>query len=725
MVTESCGKGKSSLIMISKDYLLKLPESSTVTSIISASCKCVSSTITSTLSIPGKCVRLTASIISNTVSLPRKCVRSTASVISNTASLPVKCLREIRSQTLLVWHYIQDAEEILRRRNAEGHILQREWNEMLSCQDIETVDQSTVHGDLHVSEDNKMISFQPACPGERVEWPCALAKKLASGKHCWILEVGEKSSWAVGVASETILKNLSIPEFCEEGYWYIKLFKGKKFQAFSSSITDLSQKPRKIAVYLDFDKSELLFVDMETQMTIHKFKQQFSEKLYPVFSPGIHDKGPLILQSISQKVSSSLHPQHDVKETLGKLTSLLLQLPFVALLLQPQNDVKEILGKFTSLLLQLPFDVKKILGKFIFLLRQWPNEVEEILRRWNPEGFVLETEWNEMLTSQDIEEVDPRTTHGDLHVSEDNKRISFQENVKCPGGRAEWPCALAKMLTSGKHCWILEVGEKSSWAVGVTSESVSSIPDSCKEGYWYIKLFKGKKFQAFSSSVTDLGKKPKKIAVYLNFDKGELSFVDVEERVIIHRFKEQFSEKLYPVFSPGIHDKGPLIMQPVCQKDVKETLRRFTSLLLQLPFEVEEILRRWYPEGFVLETEWNEMLTSQDIEEVDPRTTHGDLHVSEDNKRISFQENVKCPGGRAEWPCALAKMLTSGKHCWILEVGEKSSWAVGVTSESVSSIPDSCKEGYWYIKLFKGKKFQAFSSSVTDLGKNPKKSQCI
>uniref|UniRef100_A0A8C4RHM3 B30.2/SPRY domain-containing protein n=2 Tax=Erpetoichthys calabaricus TaxID=27687 RepID=A0A8C4RHM3_ERPCA len=359
-----------------------------------------------------------------------------------------------------------------------------------------------------------MISFQAKCPGGRVEWPCALAKELESGKHCWILEVGEKSSWAVGVASETILKKMSIPDSCKEGYWYIKLFKGKRFQAFSSSMTDLSQNPKKIAVYLDFDKSELLFVDLETQITIHKFKEQFSEKLYPLFSPGIHDKGPLILQSVSQK------------------------------------DVKETLGRHTSLLLQLLFDVREILGKYISLLYQRQND---------PERFTLDT---------DIETVDRNTAHGDLHVSEDNKRISFQGNVKCPGGRAEWPCALAKELESGKHCWILEVGEKSSWAVGVASETILknlSIPDSCKEGYWYIKLFKRKKFQAFSSSTTDLSQKPRKIAVYLDFDMGELSFVDVEKHVVIHRFKEQFSDKLYPVFSPGIHDKGPLILHSIPQ----------------------------------------------------------------------------------------------------------------------------------------------------------------
>ncbi|XP_051778325.1 E3 ubiquitin-protein ligase TRIM11-like isoform X12 [Erpetoichthys calabaricus] len=509
--------------MTPKDYLLKLPESFTVTSIISALFKCVRSTITCTLSIPGKCVRLPESFtVTSIISALFKCVRST---ITCTLSIPGKCVRELN-------HYNQDAEEILRRYNAEGYIVQREWNEMLTCQDIETVDRSRVNNDLHVSEDNKMISFQAKCPGGRVEWPCALAKELESGKHCWILEVGEKSSWAVGVASETILKKMSIPDSCKEGYWYIKLFKGKRFQAFSSSMTDLSQNPKKIAVYLDFDKSELLFVDLETQITIHKFKEQFSEKLYPLFSPGIHDKGPLILQSVSQK---------DVKETLGRHTSLLLQLLF---------DVREILGKYislfrqrpnASLLLQLLFDVREILGKYISLLYQRQN---------------------------DIETVDRNTAHGDLHVSEDNKRISFQGNVKCPGGRAEWPCALAKELESGKHCWILEVGEKSSWAVGVASETILknlSIPDSCKEGYWYIKLFKRKKFQAFSSSTTDLSQKPRKIAVYLDFDMGELSFVDVEKHVVIHRFKEQFSDKLYPVFSPGIHDKGPLILHSIPQ----------------------------------------------------------------------------------------------------------------------------------------------------------------
>ncbi|XP_051778336.1 E3 ubiquitin-protein ligase TRIM39-like isoform X23 [Erpetoichthys calabaricus] len=396
--------------MTPKDYLLKLPESFTVTSIISALFKCVRSTITCTLSIPGKCVRLPESFtVTSIISALFKCVRST---ITCTLSIPGKCVRELN-------HYNQDAEEILRRYNAEGYIVQREWNEMLTCQDV----------------------------------------KETLGRHTSLL------------------------------------------------------------LQLLFDVREIL----------GKYISLLRQRL------------------------------NDVKETLWI---------FFSLLLHPQNDVREILGKYislfrqrpnASLLLQLLFDVREILGKYISLLYQRQND---------PERFTLDTEWNEMLTSQDIETVDRNTAHGDLHVSEDNKRISFQGNVKCPGGRAEWPCALAKELESGKHCWILEVGEKSSWAVGVASETILknlSIPDSCKEGYWYIKLFKRKKFQAFSSSTTDLSQKPRKIAVYLDFDMGELSFVDVEKHVVIHRFKEQFSDKLYPVFSPGIHDKGPLILHSIPQ----------------------------------------------------------------------------------------------------------------------------------------------------------------
>uniref|UniRef100_A0A3Q1J2G4 Ig-like domain-containing protein n=1 Tax=Anabas testudineus TaxID=64144 RepID=A0A3Q1J2G4_ANATE len=49
---------------------------------------------------------------------------------------------------------------------------------------------------------------------------------------------------------------------------------------------------------------------------------------------------------------------------------------------------------------------------------------------------------------------------------------------------------------------------------------------------------------------------PQRVGVYLNYDSGELSFYNVEDRSVIGSLTANFTGEVFPLFNPGKHDKG-------------------------------------------------------------------------------------------------------------------------------------------------------------------------
>ncbi|XP_039602986.1 zinc-binding protein A33-like isoform X2 [Polypterus senegalus] len=181
------------------------------------------------------------------------------------------------------------------------------------------------------------------------------------------------------------------------------------------------------------------------------------------------------------------------------------------------------------------------------------NEVEE-------KGIVLNSVWDSYLKNEaDISL--PEAEHLDISESADSLHVRLSQNTQ---GQDNWPCITGAALSPGRsHYWEVEVGEKSSWAIGVASESKREskcIPDTPEGGFWIIRLCKGKSLEAVSNKVITLqNEKPRKVGVYLN--GNYMSFYNTEVKQRIQRFEIKQSQTLYPVFSPGLHDRGPLIIK--------------------------------------------------------------------------------------------------------------------------------------------------------------------
>ncbi|MGH0162411.1 UNVERIFIED_CONTAM: hypothetical protein FKN15_042598 [Acipenser sinensis] len=183
--------------------------------------------------------------------------------------------------------------------------------------------------------------------------------------------------------------------------------------------------------------------------------------------------------------------------------------------------------------------------------------------------------WQQICKAKTEVTLNPDTAGPGLAVNVDDSLVKFTGERE-----AEWPSVLGReVFTSGRHYWEVEVGEKGYWAVGVSTHPEEKIiPEKPEEGYWLVRLSaRWRKYEAVGKSLVThpppslqesqsplpltLEHKLYKVGMYLNYGKGELSFYniyDADNRYAMHTFKYNFTEVVYPVFSPGCHDKAPL-----------------------------------------------------------------------------------------------------------------------------------------------------------------------
>ncbi|XP_069044375.1 zinc-binding protein A33-like [Lepisosteus oculatus] len=195
-------------------------------------------------------------------------------------------------------------------------------------------------------------------------------------------------------------------------------------------------------------------------------------------------------------------------------------------------------------------------------------------------GLSVLTNPGDPISTADVT-LDPNTAHPKLILSEDGKQVR-QGNTRqdLPDNPERFDCCVNVLgkdgITSGRHYWEVEVGEKTVWDLGVTRESSSRKGKnilSPQYGYWTVILRNGNEYQACddSSVLLPLSQKPQKVGVYVDYEGGQVSFYNVDNRSHIYTFTASFTEKLFPYFSPGPHQGGansaPLIICPVSHTD--------------------------------------------------------------------------------------------------------------------------------------------------------------
>ncbi|XP_076695892.1 pyrin [Callospermophilus lateralis] len=172
--------------------------------------------------------------------------------------------------------------------------------------------------------------------------------------------------------------------------------------------------------------------------------------------------------------------------------------------------------------------------------------------------------------------LDPATAHPNLVFSDDMKSVKLGNKDE---RQSDSPERFDNCITlgspsffSGCHYWEVEVGDKTAWILGVCEASVcrkGSMTLSPENGYWVV-MMKQNEYLASTCPPTrlQLRKTPRRVGIFLDWKKGDISFYNVTARSHIYIFTGfSSSGPLQPIFCPGKHDggknMGPLTICPV------------------------------------------------------------------------------------------------------------------------------------------------------------------
>ncbi|XP_064177215.1 zinc-binding protein A33-like [Anguilla rostrata] len=179
--------------------------------------------------------------------------------------------------------------------------------------------------------------------------------------------------------------------------------------------------------------------------------------------------------------------------------------------------------------------------------------------------------WEKMLEMVQYTPVvlDPNTARVTLSLSDDLTTVRHTgREQKYPDNPERFkPCVDvlgSEGFTSGTHSWEVKVGNKSAWTIGVVKESISrkgNITCDPKRGFWVLMLRNGNEYRASGAADLTMRIKPQSIRVQLDYDRGEVSFFDSSDMSVIYTFKDTFTERVFPYFSPYLKkdkNEGPL-----------------------------------------------------------------------------------------------------------------------------------------------------------------------
>ncbi|XP_032444883.1 E3 ubiquitin-protein ligase TRIM21-like [Xiphophorus hellerii] len=178
-----------------------------------------------------------------------------------------------------------------------------------------TLDPNTANPYLVMSDDGKTVRCSdvtqvlPDKP-ERLSAFGILGKQsFSSGRFYYEVEVKGKTKWELGVVQESIDRKGENAICPENGYWAVWL-RNSHYRALTGPSVPLVlvSELQKVGVFVDYDEGLVSFYDAEAAHLIFSFTScNFSEKLYPYFSPCPSDGGknsaPLIISSISHTLN--------------------------------------------------------------------------------------------------------------------------------------------------------------------------------------------------------------------------------------------------------------------------------------------------------------------------------------------------------------------------------------------------------------------------------------
>ncbi|KAF4009569.1 hypothetical protein G4228_001178 [Cervus hanglu yarkandensis] len=240
--------------------------------------------------------------------------------------------------------------------------------------------------------------------------------------------------------------------------------------------------------------------------------------------------------------------EREAKEICEQLKESVLQMT------QQRETLKEMYRELTGMChkpdVELLQDLDNVLETTDLAQIQKPQPVNPELPSWPVSGFL------NMLNNFRVNNVLSRTTTVH-HVILDDASVLFEDDH--PGGSRQprgGACAVswgAWAFTSGRHYWELDVAQSSSWVLGVCKSIFTrdtSISIGAEEAFFLCSTKVNSQYILSTTSppLVHFVKRPLgKIGVFLDYDKGTVSFYDVFRSSLIYTsLPSAFSSPLIP-----------------------------------------------------------------------------------------------------------------------------------------------------------------------------------
>uniref|UniRef100_A0A8C1KH03 Nuclear factor 7, ovary-like n=1 Tax=Cyprinus carpio TaxID=7962 RepID=A0A8C1KH03_CYPCA len=161
-------------------------------------------------------------------------------------------------------------------------------------------DEDTAHPSLQLSrnktqviESDKMTKY--TCDAKRfLQCVNILATEgFQSGRHYWEVDVSNNPKWDLGVALESVNRQVRVKLCPENGYWTLRLRNGSQYSAGTQPWTPLTvmTPPSRIGVFLDFEERKVSFYNADNMVLLCSFSNGPRGKAFPFFSTCLSERG--------------------------------------------------------------------------------------------------------------------------------------------------------------------------------------------------------------------------------------------------------------------------------------------------------------------------------------------------------------------------------------------------------------------------------------------------
>lgn len=161
-------------------------------------------------------------------------------------------------------------------------------------------DEDTAHPSLQLSrnktqviESNQMTSY--LCDTKRfLQCVNILATEgFHSGSHYWEVDVSNNPKWDLGVALDSVNRQVRVKLCPDNGYWTLRLRDANQYSAGTQPWTPLTvmTSPRRIGIFLDCEESKVSFYNADTMTLLYSFSSGPRGKVFPFFSTCVSEHG--------------------------------------------------------------------------------------------------------------------------------------------------------------------------------------------------------------------------------------------------------------------------------------------------------------------------------------------------------------------------------------------------------------------------------------------------